>query len=170
MIVCKMRHLFDGVLFISGLCVLCLAAGNSRAGDKEELPDLLRAEPLKILPGDGELEKLLKERRNTALSVARLRFEQFKNVGVQLPELLEAEKLFITSELDLTDDAKERVKLYERYVKIAEKMEEYVKGQFKNGIASEAEFGQATYWRLSAQIQLVKAKENASGKGSSSGK
>jgi hypothetical protein len=153
------------MLLVTAISASVLAARDTYAfadGD-DEVPNPFKAEPLKILPGDSEMRKLLKERYNASLRVVQYRFRQWSFGKATLEVLFEAQRLHFTAQLELADDAKDRVKIYEAFVSQAQEVEKLTKAKFEASMATDADVAEATYWRVDAQIQLLRHKEKASG-------
>lgn len=110
---------------------------------------------------DNELQKLLKDRYNVALKVAQVRVEEHLNGRSSVDSIFEQAKHLLTSELELTDIPKEHVKVREKQLQLAQDMEKVAQARYDSGRLSIADYEQARYFRLDAEIQLLRAKQKA---------
>ncbi len=117
--------------------------------------------PLKAGPKDDELRKLQIERYNEALEEARSLLELVLR-GAKTPNVLsDAHKRIAQSGLEVYDKPEDRIALLTDYIASAKAMEQIFKAQFEAGRVAETDMHHATYYRIDAEIQLLKAKRAA---------
>ena len=105
------------------------------------------------------LRKLLKERYNAALAAATVRFMEFLAGRSTLNEgLYRAARRLLDAEMDLSDKPADRIKVREKFLALAKDLEEIERGRHQAGRTSPAEYETARYFRLTAEVDLLKAK------------
>jgi outer membrane protein TolC len=131
------------------------------ADKQEELPALLKAEPLEQAPADNELQKLLKDRYNAALKATQASTKDYLAGRGTLDLVLEQAKQLLTSELQLTDVPREQASALEKHLQLAQYIEKVCKVRYEAGKLSSADYERARYFRLDTEIQLLRAKQQA---------
>jgi hypothetical protein len=115
----------------------------------------------KIADSDDDLEKLLKGRFNEAVGVLTLRVQTYQAGRGTFEQVFEAARHVLRSELDLTEKQAEQVAVREKFLTLAKELERIAKLRFEAGQVPKDEVHTAAYWRIDAEIQLVKAKRKA---------
>jgi hypothetical protein len=159
-------HSGRAALFL--LAALALAALDLKARaaqappDKpEDLPEILKAQPLKPAPEDNELQRLLKDRYNAALQATQARLQEFLAGRAVIDVLLGQAGQVLTSELGLHGAPLERARVHEKYFQLARDIEKVAKARYDAGRMGIADYEQARYFRLDAEIQLLRARQEA---------
>jgi hypothetical protein len=121
-----------------------------------------KAPPAEKQPASKDAEKLqtlLKERRDEAQKVVDLLLVIVKNKLAQ-PDvmLLEASRILLLAELDLTDKPKDRIALHEKYVERAKEVEDVAKLQSAVGKADSSVNPITQACRCEAEIGLLREK------------
>lgn len=103
-----------------------------------------------------EMRKLLKERRDMAELEVKVRYDKYR-AGAQdatLDLVLEASKRLLKAELELSEKKVDRLAAHERLVELTKHMSQIVEAKYKVGRVSQADYAQAEYERLDAEIAL----------------
>jgi hypothetical protein len=125
-------------------------------------PKLLPKEPIKPAANDDELRKLLIARYNEAREETR---SIFTRVGYRLSSkeyfdpVFDASQRLVVSRLDISRDAKEDIEILEEYLEILKEAEKGIGKAVNEGRAEASLLHKARYFRLDAEIQLLKAKQ-----------
>ena len=127
------------------------------------VPAALKREPLVPAAGDDELKKLLKARYNAALTLAQIGFARYAAGTPDSSSIWEANSRLLVAGLELTDDPKEKVKMHELNVQLALEIEGHAKAMRDAGLTNPRNLSTATYHRLDAEVQLLRAKRAAEG-------
>lgn len=122
---------------------------------------VLKREPLVPAAGDDELLKLLKARYNSAVTVAQVAVAGYTSGRGESASVWAAIQLLLAAELELTADPKEKVQIHERNVQLAQEIEEVLKARIAAKIVPSRDLPTATYNRLDAEVQLLRAKRAA---------
>jgi hypothetical protein len=112
-------------------------------------------------PKDDELRKLQIERYNQTLLEMSVLVELALGGKKQPDNLFDAQKRFVEAGLEVFDKSEDRIALLEDYVALAKEAENVFQTQQKAGTTSIADVHVATYHRIDAEIQLLKAKRAA---------
>jgi hypothetical protein len=147
-----------------------LIAGHVIAQDKDpkdqppkpKRPALLNYKPLKADAKDDELRKLQIDQFNAALGELKVEWE-FIFGGKNLPSfgMLECASRFVQCGLELHDKPKDRIALLTDYLEMAKLVEEVYGGGREGEAAAGPGVHQARYFRIDAEIQLLKAQRAA---------
>jgi len=122
----------------------------------------LKAEPLKAAKGDDELLKLSKERYNTALEVAKGYLYRAKvDPNFTWNQIQDAAKKLLIAELELSEKPADQIAAYEKNLVLARESEEVAKQFLEGGQGTPLDVANARYYRLTAEIELLKAKRKA---------
>jgi RNA polymerase sigma factor (sigma-70 family) len=106
-----------------------------------------------------KLKELLKDRLAAAHEAAQMRFQQFLAGRGTLDILLGASLRLLESEKELSDKKDDQIAALERHLRRMKEVEQILKAQHEAARASLADFLQAKWFRLQAEIWLEKAKE-----------
>jgi hypothetical protein len=110
-------------------------------------------------PNDDDLRKLQIERYNAVLREAQVRFRQYQTgQGVPYTLLSEVVRRLIQAHRELAHTPAEEVAFLQQGVDFMKERERAAEEQFKAGQVSRADLDQARYFRLDAEIELLKAK------------
>jgi hypothetical protein len=126
-----------------------------------ELPALLKAKPLQEDPKDDELRKLLKARYNEAVAETSIVYVQYVRINGRLDSFIEATQRLLKAGLELHENPTEQVKLLNQYMELTKDAEKAAKLRNDSGQAHPSELPRARYYRLDAEIQLLRAKRQA---------
>jgi hypothetical protein len=130
---------------------------------EQELPALLKPEPVKADPKDDDLRKLLKERYNEAVTEMNERTRQMRSGANTFDSCFVAAQRLVPAGLELNEKPADQVALLEKYVSLAKEYEKLLKDRLEAGIRpfTPAELHQVKYARADTEIQLLRAKERA---------
>ena len=139
-----------------------VSAGASADEPKDEKrPAILDVKPLKARDGDDELQKLLIERFNVAVTELQGRYQEFVNGRATLESFGEVARRLVNAELEVRTQSADQITALERYVDLMRHIEKRVEERQKAGVGTAAEVAQARYARLDAEISLLRAKRTA---------
>jgi len=110
-------------------------------------------------PADSELQTKLKERHNAAAKLLGFRLEEYHRGMRDLNGVLEAARLAVDTKLDLAATPQERQRILEQTVEVAKSFEQVTERQVKMGVAPNSDLERARFARLSAEVELLKAKQ-----------
>jgi hypothetical protein len=116
-------------------------------------------EPVQPAAGDNRLRKLLKEHHNTAVRFLQSRVESYRNGMTDAASVFEAAKLVADAKSDLAQDDREREAVLQQVLAVTQDVERRLESQFQSGVGSEANFIRARLARESAEIELLKFKQ-----------
>lgn len=167
MFVSKLKTILASLLIFTtigsaGVCAFYLGA---EAQPKPENPseEKDKTGPRKIiadLNSDARMLKLLKERHEKAKQEVEVRYQKFR-AGVQdatLDLVLASYKRLRKTELELSRNKADRLTAHEEHVKRTKEISEICKRKHEVGRMSLADFAQAVYERLDAEIELEREK------------
>jgi hypothetical protein len=150
------------------LVLALLTAGRLVAPDKDPKDDppkptkgILSYKPLKADPKDDELRKLQIERYNAALEELQALSQKVVNGSKSPGSYFDAGKRVVESGLEIYDKPQDRITLLTDYVELAKDTEKVFKAQLEAGRMAADVYHQARYYRLDAEMQLLKAKRAA---------
>jgi hypothetical protein len=131
--------------------------------DEVKLPALLKAKPLKPDPKDDELRKLLKERYNVALDEMNLQYKLYEagSPAATLDIVFESGERVVSARLELCDQPADKIPILVQLVEMRKEIEKIAKARFDAGRIAPQDFARARYFRLDAEIQLLRAKRAA---------
>jgi hypothetical protein len=142
-----------GVLFVSPL------PGQQPPAPEVELPALLKAKPLEPDAKDDELRKLQKARYNEAVTETQYRYQAGKaNIDDGFADVSQR---LLESGLELNERPADRVRLLEQYLEVAKEVERIGQARFDSGRVSGADFHRMRYFRIDAEIRLLRARREA---------
>lgn len=118
---------------------------------------------LELKDDDSPLLRLKKERFNAALKEAKARFDLYDRGLTRIPELIDVGERLFAAEADLYDEPEKKAQLLQRQLDVYVEAETNLEKQVKDGLATQADLERLRYDKLSAQIDLYKAK-NPSGR------
>jgi hypothetical protein len=122
--------------------------------DDEEVKKLLKESG-----ASPRLQTLLAERHAAARTELRTRYEQFLAGRGTLDILVGASGRLLQAERDLDPTRKNTLAAWKRHVRLLQEVEKNVKDVFDAGRCSLADYAQAQYFRLTAEIGLERAQE-----------
>jgi RNA polymerase sigma factor (sigma-70 family) len=105
-----------------------------------------------------QLKELLQARRDAAQQQALARMDEFQAGRGTLDICLEANRLLLKAELELSEKKEDRIKAHERYLERIAWMFEVNTARFNDGKISIADHSQTMYFRLEAEIDLLREK------------
>jgi hypothetical protein len=148
---------------LAGLLLLAFLAwtGAGSAVAQEPRTGFRNYKPVIANPKDDELRKLQIERYNEGLEELKSLTELMLR-GTKTPErYFDAGKRFVQSGLDVFDKPEDRIALLTDYVAFAKDNENVFQTQLQGGKVAAADTHLASYYRIDAEIQLLKAKRAA---------
>jgi hypothetical protein len=122
-------------------------------------PALLSAEPRKPAPGADELQKLLIARNNAALTELQARGQELQAGRITLDVLLDAARRWRDSALELSEKPAEQMAIRAQILDLAQYIEAVHEAKVNAGTAKIADMAMARYFRIDAEIQLLKLKQ-----------
>ena len=134
-------------------------AQQPKPADADEPPvvakvrPILKAKPVEPSKNDDELKKLLKARYNTAVRLLRAAYDRVES-GRDTPESLFAAGAILT--LVVIAD---QIAMRELYLEIAKEVEKFTETRFQDQRISVMELESVRYQRLTAEIELIRAKK-----------
>jgi hypothetical protein len=140
-------------------------AAAEKPNDGEKLPAFLNAKEVKPAEGDDALHKLLKARYNAALQAARARYLEVLAGRSTQEQCYPAFRTLLRSELEMAEKPAAQLAVREKFVTLTKEVESIFEQRFKAGQSTLAEYATAQVNRLTAEIELLKAKEKAAGAG-----
>jgi hypothetical protein len=150
------------------LGMLMLAVGltppldaRDKADEEVKLPAFLTAKPLKPSEGDSELRKLQKERYNAAVKGAAARYQEYLAGRGTTEQLYAACRTVLRAELELADKPAEKVAVREKFLTLAKEVDMVEELRFQAGRSPVSEREAARVNRLTAEIELLQAREKA---------
>jgi hypothetical protein len=149
---------------LTALWFLGVEPPSTRAADPdaiEKLEALTKAGPVQPAKDDDDLRKLLKERYNAAARGLDVQLKMYYAGKTDLEPVFKAYQRVCASQLELTDDPKEQVQALVLLVDIAKGIEQCVEARVTAGRAGGGDLEAAHYFRLDAEVQLLKAQRKA---------
>jgi hypothetical protein len=107
---------------------------------------------------DEELKGLLKARYDTAFKVLEAEKRRMETGKSPVQTVFDAGRCLLEAELELSATPKDRLAARQKHLDLTKALEDHVKVQFERGSLSGAELEWAQYWRLNAQVELLRAK------------
>jgi len=128
------------------------------AAQTPEGPTLLQSEPLQIEASDNEHRKLLKEQHNTALAILKLRFKDYQAGEVKVRAVLDSASQVIYSREAIAENAGQRIQIQEQYGELCKILEATARQRVEKKTGSEADWLEAKYYRLSAELERLQTR------------
>lgn len=139
--------------------------GTGQPAGGERGPALLTEKPLAPGAGADPLRKLLVTRYNAALADVQKRYQAAFGVANGTPDveaLGRAAERLLKAGLELSGEPADRVKVHERHVELVRHLEKFAEAADRAGVSkSRAELEVARYYRIDAEIGLLRAREAA---------
>ncbi len=162
-----MKTILIPTLLLLAVLPLALTRGQPpgpKAPPPAEHPELtpsLQAylKAVEVAPGDTRLQKLLKDRHNTAVRLLEERVKEYKSGIRDASPIFEAARLVIEGKLDLAADAKARVDVLKKSMELATLIEKRLQEQLDKGFGSQGDLERARYARLSIEAEIEKAEQ-----------
>ena len=149
------------ILFAASLQVTLYAQRAAKLSPK--VMAVINGPLLELKDDDSPLLRLKKERFNAALKEAKARFDLYDRGLTRIPELIDVGERLFAAEADLYDEPEKKAQLLQRQLDVYVEAETNLEKQVKDGLATQADLERLRYDKLSAQIDLYKAK-NPSGR------
>jgi len=128
---------------------------------EKKLPSILDAKPLKADAKDDELKKLLIARYNAAVEEMTVRYALIQAGQADSNAAFESSQRLLLSGLELCDKPADRVTLLTQYLELTRAVEKVMDLQVQAGKGLRTDLSRALYYRIDAEIQLLKAKREA---------
>lgn len=149
-----------GCILSAGLILICMTSPVGWFnGNKAQLPTTTYAaeNPIQFQGGQNEqLRTLLQERYEILRAVAGLLNQQYSTGQVGILEIRDAIIDMLHAEADLHSTKAERIKVYEKLVKILQEQDKTLAVAVNAGKVNQMDFLRARAATLQAQIQLEK--------------
>jgi hypothetical protein len=149
------------------LLVLLAAAAAAQApqghadGPEQNLPAFLTAKPIAEDPSDDELRKLLKARYNEAVGEVNALYAMYLAGRSDMDLFADAGQRLVQAGLELYDNPSDKIALLTQYVELTKGLESLAQARHDAGQAIISDLHRARYQRLTAEIQLLRAKREA---------
>jgi outer membrane protein TolC len=144
------------LLLVSGMAVAQAAAGEKKCP--------LAEKPLPIKPKDDELQNLLKARYEAAQAGVDMLRKQYEVGTFDLNPMLEASQRLRVARLELCEKPEEKIACLEELVRFMKSIEEVAERKSRAGLEANVDVMRARYYRLDAEIELLRAKRAAAKK------
>jgi hypothetical protein len=145
-----------------GLLLICLTSQNGWFnGDKARLSNTAYAaqNPIQFQSSQNtQLQKLLQERYQVLRAAAGLLNQQYSEGKVGILEIRDAVIDMLHAEADLYSASSEKIRVYEKLVKILQQQDKSLAEAVNTGRISQMDFLRARAATLKAEIQLEKLK------------
>jgi outer membrane protein TolC len=125
---------------------------------------LLDAQPSAEAGTTETVRALLKDKLATLRELVPMLEERHRAGIVSIDKVSQAKIEVLKTELELTESAKEQVKLHEKIVAVAKEVEEALKARLASGLIEPMQVLRAKANRLDAEIALERARAKAAGK------
>jgi hypothetical protein len=133
-------------------------AGPQPDPPKEKIPALLESKPLTAGPKDDEMRKLLIARYNAALAEVKIVAGKVLAGAVNFEQLVEPSKRLVRAGVEVQDKPANQITFLEQYVELTKEFEKTAETLSKNGRIPPNDLERTRYYRLDAEIQLLRAK------------
>jgi hypothetical protein len=147
-------------LVITTLAILFLTGQPVLVKAQVPPPVVFSAEPRKPAPGADALQKLLIARNNAALTELQARGQELMAGRITTDVLFDAVRRWCDSALELSDKPADQMVVREQTLELTRYIEAVLDAKLAAGTAKVADMEMAHYYRLDAEIQLLKAKRN----------
>ena len=146
--------------FLGSALLAGVATAQQAARPKPE-PQAFTFTTLEILDGDGELQRLLKQRYNAAGEDLEARLALYSGGRVDLVDVAASIERFTKAGLELAKTPVERVNELQRALAAAQNVEAIVSTKYEQEVEPVQAYKHARYVRLDLEIQLLRAREAA---------
>jgi hypothetical protein len=126
----------------------------SRAAVEAQTPKL---SPHEI---DRDLRRLVEARYESARKLLAIEEHRLKEGGSSLTSVCEASRRVGDAALELTHNPEAQLAALTNHLAVARRLEESVNRAAENGAATSSDTELARYWRLDAEIALLRAKRH----------
>jgi len=127
---------------------------------------LLKDKSARPTEGDDEEKKLLKERCVAAETMVQVNLDYYKRGTRPITLLLEAMEQLRKARLELRPKPEEQIAILEAYFELTKYEEQRAEDRYKIGASGKDVVAAARYARLTAQLQLLRAKRKRKSAGS----
>ncbi|TWT34747.1 hypothetical protein Enr8_21610 [Blastopirellula retiformator] len=121
-----------------------------------EQPKILFIETLEVPADADQLQKLVVERFNTAVTELKIAKKQYESGIVAIEDLIDPATRVRDSSLELTDDPQEKIANLKCFLEFAQYSEKIALSKFESGTAPPGAFEAAKYLRLDTEILLLR--------------
>jgi hypothetical protein len=117
-----------------------------------------------VVPQRPETSAKIKELLKAQFKVAEILLEARREAflagkrGVGVDDVIDAARRVLTTRLELASSKAERVAAWESFLRLAKELEDVVKAGVEAGARSRADYANAQFYRLEAEIGLERAK------------
>ncbi len=122
-------------------------------------PAVFSAEPRKPAPGADELQKLLIARNNAALIELQARGQELMAGRVSVDEVVDAAVRWRDSALELSEKPADQMVIHQQTLEVARYLDTICDAKLNAGTIRVADVQKSHYFRLDAEIRLLKAKQ-----------
>jgi len=132
---------------------------NPKGNGDNKLPALLAFKPLEPMPGDDELQRLLKERYNAAVRALRLYEYQYEIGTARAGDVCAAARIVVEAESALVDKPQDEIRVLQHYLEFTKSIENEARAKLQAGGVSgisPVDEAQAREARLEAEIKLLR--------------
>ena len=159
-----MRTTFSQLLFAVATLGLLFGSTRIRAQDdklEKELSVRFPFKAVKVEAGDDELRRLLKERYNAAVGELHDRTKEFLAGRGTLEYLFDAHRRLTRAGLEVYEKPADRVALLQKNLDQAKEVEKVNQARFDAGRIASQDLHRSRYFRLDAEIELLRARRAA---------
>lgn len=132
--------------------------GQEPPPDELRLPASFPWKARQPTASEDELRKLLIARYNSALKELEVRFMQFLAGRGSLDFMLSVTRRLTECELELCDKPADQIAVRQKLIEITKDVEKINQQRWESGRAGLEDVEFSRYWRLDAEIQLLRAK------------
>jgi hypothetical protein len=132
-----------------------------RAAAEIELLRFRRSTKKGIRAGDKELQRLVRERADFAHEAFRLERERMGAGASTLGDVLQAANRVLEAELDSAATTRGKAAARGRHLATAHEIEQDISARVEAGVVSSVWSKQALWWRLTAEIELLRLQPTA---------
>jgi hypothetical protein len=127
---------------------------------QEKAAAILKGKPIAIDPKEDELQRLLKERFNSATKEVDVQFLLFENDLATFDSVCESVRRWSKAGLELAPEPAEQVKILEMQLVVTKFLEADCAAKFKGKSEDLANALQAKNLRLTAEVDLLRLKKS----------
>lgn len=159
----RCKHILPAMLTVLIVGLVAISSLSSQESERPTsgpyLAELLKAPPMQIAAGEGDLKRLSKERYNVALQELKARFTGWQSGTYPAEQVLDAGRRLLEAELAVADDPQAKVKVLEKQLGMVREYEAIIKARVTAATESNANLNRIQYERLSIEIDLLQAQQ-----------
>ena len=154
-----LRFLLVNLAAVVGLVAISGTSAQQGSSVPEVHPKILAfLKPVDVPVRGDELQKKLRERHNVAVKLLEERVNEYKKGVRDVSSVFEAARLTVDAKLEIAETKEARTEVLEQTLDVTRLVETQLDERLKKGFGSKSDLERARLARLTAEVELLRAK------------